>query len=257
MAKKSREREHAKPRRLATMEAPKYPWDAADPEVTRAEPLDEDATAPLVLPAKKAAPAAPLELPQIEEMTALLELPPRAPPAGGVWEEGGENRTLYSAKAVVLASLLKDKFHHRMFGRAPYRVLRIDEPEGPSTAGGLLARQTLSLVAQGNAAPSAPCGWVDTAKGEAQLRSYELITARYEARHGVPLNLTREQYDSFLDSLVEALMAGSIKVRVYVPEPAATQVPASTRMPPLQRAGMVVLLLLFFALGLVVGRLVP
>lgn len=263
MAKKSREPKRAKTREFATMETPDLPWEVTgpfgDPERTRAAPPDEEATGLLVFPPNEV--TQPLKLPKVakvaEEATAPLVLP-RPPPQDGPGEqEVGQNRTLYSTKAVLLAYLLKDKFHRRMFGRAPYRVLRIDEPEGPSTAGGLLARQSISLVTQDNSLPSAPCGWVDTAKGEAQLRSYELLTARYEARHGIPLNLSREQYDGFLNDLVEALMAGSIKVRVYIPEPGSAQESARPQARQRSRAGMAFALAIAFALGMAAGRLVP
>jgi hypothetical protein len=270
MAKKSRERERERAEtREFTMDAPDLPWEVTgpfgDPERTRAAPPDEEATGLLVFPPDEA--TQPLKLPKIpkvaqvaqaaEEATAPLVLPRPPPQASAGEEEAVPNRTLFSTKAVLLAYLLKDKFHRRMFGRAPYRVLRVDEPEGPSTAGGLLARQSISLVTQDNSLPSAPCGWVDTAKGEAQLRSYELITARYEARHGIPLNLSREQYDSFLNDLVEALMAGSIKVRVYIPEPGSAQESARPQARQRSRFGMVVALALAFALGMAAGRLVP
>jgi hypothetical protein len=257
MAKKPREGERAKPREPATRKGAELPWDAHPfdgPEETRTEPLEED-------------PSAPLELPPFEEPTGLLTLPPLeapkaslvAPPRGagkGHWgEDEGPSRTHYSTKAALLAHILREKFQHRSFGVAPPRVLRIDEPEGPSTAGGRLARQPLSLVAQGDTAPGAPCGWVDTAKGEAQLRGYELVAARYASRHGVSLDLTPEEYDGFLDTLVEALMAASIKVRVFVPEPASSQVSPRTRPSPRRRAAQLLALALVFALGVLVGRL--
>lgn len=263
MAKKSRKPERAKTREFATMETPDLPWEVTgpfgDPERTRAAPPDEEATGLLVFPPDEV--TQPLKLPKVakveEEVTAPLVLP-RPPARNGPGEQqAGENRTLYSTKAVLLAYLLKDKFHRRAFGRAPYRVLRIDEPEGPSTAGGLLARQSISLVTQDNSLPSAPCGWVDTAKGEAQLRGYELISARYEARHGIPLNLSREQYDSFLNDLVEALMAGSIKVKVYLPEPGSALELNRPRARQRGRVGMAVALALAFALGMAAGRFVP
>ncbi|HLM47008.1 MAG TPA: hypothetical protein VK458_24265, partial [Myxococcaceae bacterium] len=159
---------------------------------------------------------------------------------------------------------LRDKFSRRFFGRSPYRVLRIDEPEGPSTAGGLLARQPISLVSKQGAAPSLVCGWVDTAKSEAQLRGYESVAKRYESHHGTPLDLSPEHYERFLDDMVEALSSGGIKVRVLVLEeqgaaPGQAQGSASRGTSARARGGGKgpLLLVLGFTLGLLAGRWVP
>jgi hypothetical protein len=179
------------------------------------------------------------------------------------------NRTVFSSRAALIADLLRDKFSSRFFGRPPYRVLRVDEPEGPSTAGGRLARQPISLVSRQGSAPSIVCGWVDTAKGEAQLRSYESVSKRYESHHGVQIDLSAEHYERFLNDLETTFMAGGIKVRVLVgDEPGAppaqgqgqgqAQAPRATaaraRSKPKTRIFPVVLA---FLLGLAAGRVVP
>jgi hypothetical protein len=173
-------------------------------------------------------------------------------------------RTTFSNRAVLIADLLRDTFSRRFFGRSPYRVLRVDEPEGPSTAGGLLARQAISLVARQGSAPSIICGWVDTSKQEAQLRGYESVARRYEAHHGTELDLSAEHYERFLNELVTTLTSGGIKVRVLVlDEEQATpgQAQASASRSPTHRAakrgwgnGAQVMT---FVLGLLAGRVVP
>jgi hypothetical protein len=180
-------------------------------------------------------------------------------------EEPEPLRTAFSTKAVLIADLLRDTFSRRFFGRAPYRVLRVDEPEGPSTAGGLLARQAISLVAREGSAPSVVCGWVDTAKEEAQLRCYESVALRYASHHGMELDLSPEHYERFLETLVETLISGGIKVRVLVLDEegiALKQAQAVEGGAPASKARgrrgwgsrMVALT---FVLGLVAGRLVP
>jgi hypothetical protein len=180
-------------------------------------------------------------------------------------EEPEPLRTAFSTRAVLIADLLRDTFSRRFFGRAPYRVLRVDEPEGPSTAGGLLARQSISLVAREGPAPSVVCGWVDTAKEEAHLRCYESVALRYESHHGMALDLSPEHYERFLETLVEALISGGIKVRVLVldeegvalkqAQAVAGGVPAARARG--RRGWGSRLLALTFVLGLVAGRLVP
>lgn len=199
--------------------------------------------------------AAPLE----DNTTRLLAA--RAPAPAPEPEE--PLRTAFSTRAVLIADLLRDTFSRRFFGRSPYRVLRVDEPEGPSTAGGRLARQSISLVAREGSAPSVVCGWVDASKEEAQLRGYESVARRYEAHHGVELDLAPEHYERFLEDLVKTLMEGGIKVRVLVLDEEALALvrgaePGSPSPRVRGRQGWGSrLLVLTFVLGLLVGRLVP
>ncbi|WP_375768124.1 hypothetical protein NR798_41665 [Archangium gephyra] len=181
-------------------------------------------------------------------------------------EEPEPLRTAFSTKAVLIADLLRDTFARRMFGRSPYRVLRVDEPEGPSTAGGLLARQSISLVARQGSAPSVVCGWVDTAREEAHLRCYESVALRYQSHHGMELDLSPEHYERFLETLVETLISGGIKVRVLVLDEeglalkqARAAVEGGGPAPGARgrRGWGSRLLALTFVLGLVAGRLVP
>jgi hypothetical protein len=206
-------------------------WAAPATEQTRLAPLDDD-------------PTGELGRPRTEEPEPLL--------------------TAFSSRAFLIADLLRDKFSRRFFGRAPYRVLRVDEPEGPSTAGGRLARQTISLVAREGSAPSVICGWVDTAKGEAQLRSYESAARRYESHHGTELDLSPEHYARFLEDLVNALISGGIKVRVLVldeqlaaPEQAQASAPRGPAARARGRGRGGRLLVLGVLLGLFAGRWVP
>lgn len=175
-----------------------------------------------------------------------------------------EIRTLFATRAVLIADLLKDTFASRFFGRSPYRVLRVDEP-GPSTAGGLLARRSISLVAREGSAPSVVCGWVDSAKGEAQLRGYESVALRYQTHHGLELDLAPEHYERFLEDLVETLTSGGIKVRVLVLDEELAALVRSQQEPAQKKPSVRArgrgwgsrLLVLTFVLGLVAGRLVP
>jgi hypothetical protein len=102
---------------------------------------------------------------------------------------GEELRTTFSNKAAMVADLVKATFARRSYGAAPYR-LRIDEPDGPSTAGGLHARQPISLVSNLDSAPAVVCGWVDVAKKEAQLRSYGVVVRRHQGRNADAMEKT-------------------------------------------------------------------
>ncbi|WP_342376089.1 hypothetical protein NVS55_33155 [Myxococcus stipitatus] len=174
-------------------------------------------------------------------------------------ESGPALRTMYANHSALLAEQLRDALSKKVYGRGPHRVLRIDEPEGPSTAGGKLARQAISLVPRKGSGPSLMCGWVDVSKREAQLRAYDGVARRYEAHHGEPLELQPEEYERFLGDVEDALIKAVIKVRLLLPEEPADASAATSAAKAKARGGLswpLVLLLMgaAFALGLFVGR---
>jgi hypothetical protein len=190
-------------------------------------------------------------------------LVPSAPPVPQGEEPPLELRTTFSNKAAMVADLVKATFSRRSYGIAPYR-LRIDEPDGPSTAGGLHARQPISLVSNLESAPAVVCGWVDVAKKEAQLRSYGVVVKRHKGRYTDKLDITEEEYDRFLNELVETLFYGGIKIVVQVPDDEPVQTPAAQAQAQAQAQakrggasclGTLVLLTVTFVLGLALGMM--
>ncbi|MBN2196865.1 MAG: hypothetical protein JW751_28930 [Polyangiaceae bacterium] len=57
-------------------------------------------------------------------------------------------------------------------------------PEGPTTHGGLLARQHLTLESTAPGATSITVGWVDVAARRAALRTFPCLIAAHHARFG-------------------------------------------------------------------------
>lgn len=192
----------------------------------------------------------------------VVRLSPLEPANGKIAaaeESGPALRTMFANHSALLAEQLRDALAKKMYGRGPHRVLRIDEPEGPSTAGGKLARQAISLVPRKGDGPSLMCGWVDVARREAQLRAFDGVARRYEAHHGEPLELQPEEYERFLTDVEDVLIKAVIKVRLLIPEEQATPGAATPVAKARARGGLpwpLVLLLLgaAFALGLFVGR---
>ncbi|MBZ4418421.1 hypothetical protein [Myxococcus sp. RHSTA-1-4] len=168
-------------------------------------------------------------------------------------------RTMFANHSALLAEQLRGAMSSKMYGRGPHRVLRIDEPEGPSTAGGKLARQAISLVPRKGNSPSLICGWVDVSKREAQLRNFEAVAKRYESHHGVPLEMQAEEYERFLRDVEEVLVQAVIKVRIIVPEEGAGAVrvvaPVTARRKGVPVLLAVSLTVLAFFLGVYVGRM--
>jgi hypothetical protein len=136
-------------------------------------------------------------------------------------EQTPELRTMFATHSALLAERLKAEVQHKIYGRTPHRILRVDEPEGPSTAGGKQARQAISLVDRKGVAPALVAGWVDVAKGQASLRNFEAVAKRYEFQHGSPLELAPEEYEKFLTDVDEVLRTAAIQVRILVPDESA------------------------------------
>ncbi len=208
---------------------------------------------------KRASPPRASEAPASLGVVRLSPLEPLGAKVAAAADEAPALRTMFANHSALLAEQLREALSKKMYGRGPHRVLRIDEPEGPSTAGGKLARQAISLVPRKGSGPSLTCGWVDVSKREAQLRNFESVARRYEDHHGEPLELQPEEYERFLHDVEAVLLQAVIKVRVIVPEEAGAvrvQGPAAGSrtkgVPPLW-AGL--LAVLAFALGLLAGRM--
>ncbi|NVJ10903.1 hypothetical protein HUW63_37640, partial [Myxococcus sp. AM001] len=210
-------------------------------------------------PERRASPLKASAAPASVGVVRLSPLEPLGAKVVAAEEEAPALRTMFANHSALLAEQLRDALSTKLYGRGPHRVLRIDEPEGPSTAGGKLARQAISLVPRKGEGTSLTCGWVDVSKREAQLRSFESVAKRYALQHGEPLELQAEEYERFLSDVEAVLLQAVIKVRVIVPEEAgAVRVAgpsASARakgVPPLW-AGL--LAVLAFVLGLLAGRM--
>ncbi|WP_404362333.1 hypothetical protein ACIHQR_20995 [Corallococcus coralloides] len=172
-----------------------------------------------------------------------------------------ELRTMFATHSALLAERLKAELQHKIYGRSPHRILRVDEPEGPSTAGGKQARQAISLVDRKGTAPALVAGWVDVAKGQASLRNHEAVAKRFEFQHGTPLELAPEEYEKFLTDVDEVLRTAAIQVRILVPdESAPTRATVGQQAP--RATGVAVrwvmlLVIVAFLLGIAAGSLLP
>jgi hypothetical protein len=234
-------------------EPPTNPSTQGLSDQTRMAPIDDAPTSPPMRRMDETRMAA-LDDPMLADPMLASE----ETPMGG--QGDSSNRTVFSSQAALIADLVREKFSRRFFGRTPFRVLRIDEPEGPSTAGGRLARQNISLVVQQGSAPSILCGWVDVSKKEAQLRSYESVARRHEARHGQTMELGPDHYERFLNDLVDTLLIGGIRVRVLVPDEQEGAAPLPAPVPQAPKRASVswvlacLLMVLAFALGFFTHR---
>ncbi len=113
--------------------------------------------------------------------------------------------------------------------------------------------------------PPSSVGWVDVAKKESQLRTYAVVAKRHKGRYDADLDINEDEYERFLNELVDTLFYGGIKILVQVPDeepdapPGRPQAPGpgARRSPSARgrsRLGTLLLVLLTFALGVGVGH---
>lgn len=110
-----------------------------------------------------------------------------------------EARTAFASKALELSDMFMIKFGRRAFGGAISRTVHVAPPE-ESTAGGRLAREAISLIPAGGAAGATlVIGWMNVAENRAELRAYPVLAEIHRQRFGGVLDLSRPDYDGFLD----------------------------------------------------------
>jgi hypothetical protein len=161
-------------------------------------------------------------------------------------------------RSPLSTELVKETFAQRRYGPARYR-LHIEESK--SGGAGIPGQQPLMLIARKEPVPPLLCGWVDPAQGEAQLRSYGVLVHRYQRRHGEPPPLSEDEYDRFLDKLMDTLFDGGFQILHFVSDEEELR-PSGWRGRFLRRSfrtglGVTLLVTGAFALGLNAAHLVP
>jgi len=213
--------------------------------------------APKATPRKSAHVPLPPPVPDLDSVDEIITSSFRAPEDLPL--PGQQMRTEFANQGALMADLLKETFAQRRYGPAKYR-LHIEEPSGPSTSGGRQARQPLSLVSRKEPVPAIVCGWVNVAQKEAQVRSYGVVARRYESRHGYPPKLSQDEYERFLDKLMDTLFDGGFQILHLVSDEDAGLATKGARW--LRRSSrpslrVALLVVMAFALGMNAERLVP
>lgn len=113
-----------------------------------------------------------------------------------------QSRTYHANQAVHLSDLINLKFSPERYGTSNPRYVRVSEPDGPSTDGGLKARQAVLLCAQKDPEDRGIlCGHVGIRNKDAELRSFAYVKHQYEARYRREIDITRSEYNRFIDEL--------------------------------------------------------
>jgi len=162
------------------------------------------------------------------------------------------SRTHHASQAIAISELVALKFAKLNLGGKIPRTLKITSPDGPSTDGGRKARQSLVLAPLEGRAPDIVCGFIDTARGVAELRSYVVLDRQNKDRYGKPLDFMRVDYDKFVHEMVTFLNTQGLDARVSnekIERATAqeTSLPASTN----SSTQMTLMLVFGFVLGLI------
>ncbi len=142
-------------------------------------------------------------------------------------------RTMVSQQAMEMSQLLTLRFARQVVGDEIPKRLMVQEPDGPSTGGGKMARQSIVLAPNdGSAAGGIMVGWLDIAQKAAELRMHGVVAAHHAERYGAPLDVAPAQYDALMTDVVTMLSSQAFHtniVDVDADGSAPTSAPRSTR----------------------------
>ena len=173
-------------------------------------------------------------------------------------------RTVHAQQAMEITDLFSYKFGALRFGHKTARRLKLQEPDGPSTAGGVQARQSLVLQTDGDAPQVLVFGWVDTAQRAAEVKSLVALQSLHRQRFQSDLDLEPDEHQRLVNELRGFLRIQKIDLMEVAATPMPAARPRATPPPPKPTAatgGLDVPTLgaVFFAgiaVGLLVGYLV-
>lgn len=109
-------------------------------------------------------------------------------------------RTALAAQGVHLSALFFAVFENTRLPGTPKRQPRLMAPPGPSTGGGKMARQSLTLVPEeGAEGSSVVVGWADSSTKRAELRSWSVVADAFRERFAEDLDIPVGPYNRFID----------------------------------------------------------
>lgn len=157
--------------------------------------------------------------------------------------------TVNAREGFNTSEVVNAAFAKRSFGSSTPRRLEVVEPDGPSTAGGKRARQTIRLVPREGNAPPLMCGSLDASQRAVELRSYGALCAQYEERFRQPLDISAEEYTRLAKDLQATLSFFKYTFTVEQVDERPRAVGASMQPPRASRLNVV----LFGAVALIVA----
>ena len=147
------------------------------------------------------------------------------------------NRTVHAQQAFEFSEVFGYKFDPVLYGKARPRRLKLQQPDGPSTAGGKLARQSLVLVPDDDGS-NLVVGFIDATQKTAELRSFKTVSQQFSARFKAKIDMTQQEYEDLLADLRSFLKIQKIDHKIIEasagprPKPAAQAQPQAGQAKP-------------------------
>lgn len=127
-------------------------------------------------------------------------------------------RTRVASQAASLAETVTDGFDGFAMGAGSYGV-DLSTPDGPSTGGGVQARQHLRLVPRRKGYPIIVAGTVDPVTSTAEIRTFEHVAILHELRFERPVEITEDEYAEFLRKAAVVMNLARVRAREVGPSP--------------------------------------
>ncbi len=163
-------------------------------------------------------------------------------------------RTVHSQQAMEITDLFSYKFGAQRFGEGQPRRLKLQAPDGPSTAGGLQARQSLVLLTDEEPPQTLMLGWIDSAMRRCEVKAHRALQLLHKQRFHKPLELSEAEFNRMVAELRGFLKIQKIDVFLIDSAPAAAAIPPRSTPAP-TKAPMNPAVLAGFAAGLCLGVL--
>ena len=161
------------------------------------------------------------------------------------------SRTVHAQQAMEITDLFSYKFGALRFGQSTPRRLKLQEPDGPSTAGGRQARQSLVLIPDGEAPQTTVLGWVDSVQRRGEIKSLAALGQHYRQRFDDALDLEVAEFDRMVAELRGFLKIQ--KIDLVMAEAPPAPLPRPRAPAPQPDRGPVGMVIAAFVTGIVLG----
>lgn len=162
-------------------------------------------------------------------------------------------RTVHSQQAMEITDLFSYKFGALRFGENQPRRLKLQAPDGPSTAGGLQARQSLVLLTDEEPPQTLMLGWIDSAMRRCEVKSHSALQLLHKQRFHKRLDFSEAEFNRLVAELRGFLKIQKIDIYLIDSAPAAAALPP--RAAPPAKEPMNPAVVAGFAAGLCLGVL--
>lgn len=133
---------------------------------------------------------------------------------------GKRYMTAVAQEAMDIGDHLLLLFSKKTVGENPQMRVDVAKPDGPSTAGGKKARQTISLVPVEGVSGKVMVGWLDVAQKRVEVRSFRVVRYQYYERYGTDFKVAQSEYEEVVEELSNFLKARGFSVVVKDDMPA-------------------------------------